>query len=229
MTPAELLVDLMRAGSSGPRLTAYDDASGERVELSARVLRNWVAKVAGLLQEEFDAEPGTTVSLDLPAHWRSLYWAFAVWSVGATVIIGADPTADVVVGTDPSALADVKGGAVLVTLPVFARSATGPVPAGVVDEALEVANQPDEFEPWAPPGDDDLALFRRGESTTYEDIVPAPSWPTSVRVHTTAADLGEFLATCLHAFAAGGSVVHSRGAGADLSSRLAEEHVTLEV
>ena len=72
-----------------PRVTVYDDTDtptrGERVELSARVLANWVAKAANLLQDDLDVTPGSVVRLDLPPHWRTLYWALAVWSVGACV------------------------------------------------------------------------------------------------------------------------------------------------
>src|SRR3954468_513493 len=87
-----------------PRLTCYDDTPGpthgERVELSARVLDNWVAKAGNLLQDDLDGAPSTTVGLDLPAHWRAFYWAMAAWSVGATVAVGngAD-TSDVVITT----------------------------------------------------------------------------------------------------------------------------------
>ena len=88
-----------------PRLTCYDDtpgpAQGERVELSARVLANWVAKAGNLLQDDLDGAPATTVGLDRPAHWRAFYWALAAWSCGATVVVGngAD-TSDTVVTTD---------------------------------------------------------------------------------------------------------------------------------
>ena len=89
-TPSSVLADLVRADATRPRVTFYDDAPGptrgERIELSGRVLANWVAKAGNALQEEYDAAPGTLVRLDLPAlHWRTAYWALAVWSVGATV------------------------------------------------------------------------------------------------------------------------------------------------
>ena len=37
-------------------------STGERTELSATTLANWVAKTANLLQEEFDVGPGSTVA-----------------------------------------------------------------------------------------------------------------------------------------------------------------------
>ena len=50
----------------------------ERVELSARVLENWVAKTANLLVEELDVEVGDPVLLALPAHWRTVAWRLAL-------------------------------------------------------------------------------------------------------------------------------------------------------
>jgi uncharacterized protein (TIGR03089 family) len=78
--------DLVRALAATeptrPRLTWYATA-GERVELSSRVLTNTVVKATNLLVAEVDAEPGTRVALDLPAHWRTLVWALATWTSGA--------------------------------------------------------------------------------------------------------------------------------------------------
>ena len=85
----------MAADPGRPRVTVYDDTDsptrGERIELSARVLANWVAKAANLLRDDLDAGPGSVVLLDLPPHWRTLYWAFAAWSVGACVEVPDAP------------------------------------------------------------------------------------------------------------------------------------------
>ena len=60
--PAANLMSALRSGhSTSPRLTWYGPDS-ERVELSGRVLDNWVAKTSNLLQDELDAEPGTAGS-----------------------------------------------------------------------------------------------------------------------------------------------------------------------
>ena len=86
----------MSADPGRPRITVYDDTDsptrGERIELSARVLANWVAKAANLLRDDLDVGPGSVVLLDLPPHWRTLYWAFAAWSVGACVEVPAHRT-----------------------------------------------------------------------------------------------------------------------------------------
>lgn len=62
-TPVELLHAYLRGGTpsvdpAAPLVTFYDDATGERVELSARTFDNWVAKTANLLQDELNAGPG---------------------------------------------------------------------------------------------------------------------------------------------------------------------------
>ena len=63
--PSDLLAAAVRRNASAPLITHYDDATGERVELSATTLANWVAKTANLLQDEFDVGPGSTVAVAL--------------------------------------------------------------------------------------------------------------------------------------------------------------------
>ncbi|WUI00615.1 TIGR03089 family protein [Spirillospora sp. NBC_00431] len=82
---------------SSPLVTFYDDATGERVELSARTFDNWVAKTANFLVDGLAAEPGTRVVLVLPPHWQTAVWLMACWSAGLV----AEPV-------DPEA---VRGGA----------------------------------------------------------------------------------------------------------------------
>jgi uncharacterized protein (TIGR03089 family) len=84
--PAALLASARDRDPARPLLTHYDDATGERVELSATTLDNWVAKTANLLQDEFDIGPGRTVAVVLPVHWQTAAALLAVWSCGATVV-----------------------------------------------------------------------------------------------------------------------------------------------
>src|SRR5690625_2734237 len=76
-----------------PRLTWYGPAD-ERVELSGRVLANWVTKATSLLVEEGEVEPGTRVLLDIPVHWRALVWAMATWCAGGELVLPAEDTFD---------------------------------------------------------------------------------------------------------------------------------------
>ena len=54
-TPADLLRSALAADPARPLVTFYDDATGERVELSVATFANWVAKTANLLQDELAA------------------------------------------------------------------------------------------------------------------------------------------------------------------------------
>lgn len=235
--PAEVLARLVQSDSGRPRLTWYDDApgptNGERIELSARVLTNWVAKAANLLQDDCAAGPGTTVGLDVPAHWRAVYWALATWSVGATVVLGtAASDSDVLVTTDPAAAAAHGGDAVLVSLPALARAHPDAADAGgAVDEAKELSTHGDQFSPMSDPESGDLALSSDGLDTTYADLVKLrDAWGATPRV---AVDdtLPRLIESCLSAWASDGSVVAMRGsAGVDrdaFSRRLESEGVTL--
>ncbi len=174
-TPSALLAGLVRSDPTRPRLTWYDDhegpTQGERIELSGRVLANWTAKAANLLQEDLDVGPGSRVALDLPAHWRAAYWLFAIWGVGAEAMVGGADGADVVVTSQPAV---GSGALVAVTLAGLARTWTGaPLPSGAIDEAKELATYGDRFEPWTTPGADDVALSTPEASWTYGALVPS--------------------------------------------------------
>lgn len=161
-----------------PRVTWYGP-DHERVELSGAVLVNWVVKTTNLLVEELDAEPGTRVLLDLPAHWRALTWATATWRAGACVV-GADASGapadgqpvDVVVTDRPDAH-DAHGGRaplVAVTLAALARSWPGVLPRGAVDAAAAVMTYPDGLG-WVPPADP-AAPAVAGAAATGTPAVP---------------------------------------------------------
>ncbi len=144
-------------------MTFYDDASGERVELSVTTWANWVAKTAALVQDELGRERADLVLIDLPTHWLGTVWLGAAWSVGLEVSCDpADATdADLVVcgpagleayGTD----AGRRDVVALSLRPMGARFAD-PLPPGVVDYGVEVFSQPDVFQPLDPPAPDDPA------------------------------------------------------------------------
>jgi uncharacterized protein (TIGR03089 family) len=126
-TPAALLHRLATSDPTRPRLTWYDDepgaTRGERIELSGRVLANWVAKAANLLQDDLDVGPGSVVAVELPVHWRTAYWLFAVWSVGAEAVMGQRAeAADVVVTDRPEARSGRSAQQVVpVSLPALSR------------------------------------------------------------------------------------------------------------
>ena len=213
-TPAAVLAAMLASDPGRPRLTCYDDAPGpthgERIELSAKVLANWVSKAGNMLQDDLDGAPATTVGLDLPAHWRAFYWALAAWSVGATVVVGngAD-TCDVVVTTDHQTAAQVAENAglpVLVSLPMLS-AANLDAPRDVVDEARELPNYGDAFAAYEDPNPDDPALVDGDDAMSFRDVVVAqPDWGPGPRVRVPD-DLHRALLAALSAWAADGSVV----------------------
>ena len=240
-TPASVLAEILRSDPARPRVTFYEDTPGptrgERIELSGKVLANWVAKAGNALQDEYDLGPGSVVRLSLPPHWRAVYWALAVWSVGATLDCAAKSSPpDLLVCDEPSAIAPLPGRTpgdiVLVTLGALARSHNGPVPAGAMDEARELATYGDQLVTLAEPAPDDLAWITDGARTPYDRVVPQPSWPERTRV-SVAGDLVRVLESTLAAWAVDGSVVLARNGlqagGAASPDRLASEGVTLNL
>ncbi|MGL5864968.1 MAG: TIGR03089 family protein [Dermatophilaceae bacterium] len=160
-TPAALLAALVASDPGRPRITCYDDTDGptrgERVELSARVLANWVAKAGNLAREEFDAGPGTIVRLDLPPHWRTLYWALAAWSLGAVIDIPRHRS-DSVAGTTGSGATGPDD-----TGPDDTASLATPSPTTT---AASAATDPAGVVSTDDPGPDDAASPAAGNSPT---------------------------------------------------------------
>jgi uncharacterized protein (TIGR03089 family) len=229
--PTTVLAEILRADPARPRLTFYDDGAGERIELSAKVLANWVNKAANALQDEFDVGPGAVVRLGLPAlHWRAFYWALAVWSVGATVDVTASPDGPVGLLITDQTDADVQADAtVLVTLAALARRHPGPAPAGVFDDARDLATYGDQFTAWDEPTPDSHALVTPRGVLTYGQVVPSPDWPAGSRVRIVG-DRTTALRDGLAAWAGGGSIVLVTDPDpGTVASRLASEGVTIDL
>jgi uncharacterized protein (TIGR03089 family) len=68
-----------------PLLTWYDDATGERTELSGATLANWLAKTANLLVDGLGLGRGDTAIVDTPPHWQSAVVLLGCWSAGLRV------------------------------------------------------------------------------------------------------------------------------------------------
>ncbi|MFJ3925396.1 TIGR03089 family protein [Streptomyces sp. NPDC090022] len=172
-TPADLLRSALAADPGRPLVTFYDDATGERVELSVATFANWVAKTANLLQGDLGAEPGDRLALLLPAHWQTAVWLLAAASVGVVVEVGGDPAgADLVVsGPDTlDAAAACPGERVALALRPLGGRFPQP-PAGFMDYAVEVPGQGDRFAPFVPVGADDAGLVVDGEELSYGALV----------------------------------------------------------
>lgn len=189
-----------------PRLTWYG-GGGARVELTGRVLAQWVAKTAHLLLEEADVTAGSTVRVALGPDWRAPVFWLATWYLGARTsqdpagAPSASPDVDVVVeGAAPQG-----GPTAAVTVVVGASALPRPVadlPAGAVDYGAEVSGQPDQL--------------------------PAPGATTAVSAPTLGGGrvllgAGSTPAQVLGTWAAGGSVVLHTGLDADELDRVAAQ------
>lgn len=141
------------AGPMGPRITYYDDATGERIEVSTVTLANWAAKTANLLRDELGAGPGSRVAVLLPAHWQSAAVLLGAWWIGAEVVL--DGPADLALctaGRLAEADAAVTGGEVAVlSLDPFGKPAAD-LPIGVTDYATAVRVHGDQAIPERAPG-----------------------------------------------------------------------------
>ncbi|CAM2935471.1 TIGR03089 family protein [Prescottella defluvii] len=161
-----LLDPILAADPAGPRITYYDDATGERVELSAITLANWAAKTANFLCDEFALAPGARVSVLLPAHWQTAAVLLGAWWAGLEVTLDADPDADAALVTADRLddVADAPEVAVL-SLDAFGRPVPD-LPVGVTDYATAVRVHGDQFRPG---GTADAALDGRG----VDDVLAA--------------------------------------------------------
>ena len=254
--PSGLLAAALRRDPAGPLLTFYDDATGERVELSATTLANWVAKTANLLQDEFDVGPGSTVALALPVHWQTAAVLLAVWSCGAAVVEttaeddGRLSGVDVVLVAQDRLAALEEGlgggdqdGAAQPGMPELLGLSLHPLGAGMTgyagparDFAVEVRASGDTFAPYAPPDPaapgllvGELALTLGGLGEAARELADRLGIVPGDRVlveEVVAAEAGP-VAWLLAPLAAGASLVLCRQPDpARLPRRAADERVT---
>ncbi|MER5981269.1 TIGR03089 family protein [Streptomyces sp. NPDC001857] len=173
-TPADLLRSALAADPARPLVTFYDDATGERVELSVATFANWVAKTSNLLQDGLSVEPGDRVALLLPAHWQTAVWLLACSSVGVIADVAGDAArADVVVagpGRFEEGLACRGERYALSLAPLGRRFVPGP-PQGYADYAVDVPGHGDRFTPYAPVDPEEPALIVTGAEYTGAELV----------------------------------------------------------
>ncbi|MCX4676796.1 TIGR03089 family protein [Streptomyces sp. NBC_01433] len=240
-TPADLLRSALASDPTSPLVTFYDDATGERVELSVATFANWVAKTANLLQGDLAAEPGDRLALLLPAHWQSAVWLLACSSVGVVADVQGDPASADLVVSGPDTLERARacrGERVALALRPLGGRFPQP-PEGFMDYAVEVPAQGDRFAPFAPVDPDAPALAVGGVELTgaqlvakaREDAASLGLAPGSRLLTGRTYDSWEGLGAGLFApLAAGGSVVLCRHLGQlgedGLAKRVESERVT---
>jgi uncharacterized protein (TIGR03089 family) len=146
----------MAADPVGPRITYYDDATGERIELSTVTLANWAAKTGNLLRDELGATPASRVAVMLPAHWQTAAVLLGIWWIGAEVVLaGLQQGVDIALCTaDWLSEADDAVGAgevAVASLDPFGKPVAD-LPVGVTDYATAVRVHGDQISPEPRPG-----------------------------------------------------------------------------
>ncbi len=163
-SPESLFDARLQADPGGPLVTFYDDQTGERAELSAKSLANWVAKTHFLLQDSLGLGPGDRALVALPVHWLAAPILLGCWYAGLEVVTAGSPDAAsaAVVFTDAGALAalpDLPAAADVLAVSLLSMARPDVPPAGAEDYALAVRPMPDS---WAgvraQAGPDDAAL-----------------------------------------------------------------------
>ena len=215
-----LLGPILAADPAGPRVTYYDDASGERIELSASTLMNWAAKTANMVRDEFALEPGAKVAVLLPAHWQSVAVLLGVWWAGCEVVLSPESDAELAFVTADRLddVADVPEVAAL-SLDAFGKGLSD-LPIGVADYATSIRVHGDQFRAAGA----EAALEGRSVAETVRaatESAAARELASSDRVMSSASwdSAEELIDGLLSVLAAGASLVQVAHPDADATAR----------
>ena len=168
--PDALLAAALLRDPAGPLLTYYDDATGERTELSATSLANWVAKTANLLRDDLGTAPGDRVAVLLPAHWQTAAILLGAWTAAA--VVGTEPDGAAVAFATADRLPEAAAADEVFALslaPLGRGFAAGP-PAGARDYSVDVLRMADRWS-GRPVPDAVPALDAGGSTVTAGDLV----------------------------------------------------------
>lgn len=166
---ARVFADAIATDPTRPLLTWYDDATGERTELSGATLANWVAKTANLLVDEAALGPGDTAGALLPPHWQTAAVLLGCWSAKLTVV-DAPGTVDVLFAAADridAASTWSAGERYALALDPFALPMRQ-VPAGFTDFVSAVRGHGDHFTPYPQAGVADAELLARAQARATE-------------------------------------------------------------
>ena len=168
------MAERLQSDPGQPLITAYDDATGERAELSVTTYANWVSKTANLFTDELGLEAGDTVLLDLPPHWLVPIFLGAAWCAGVAVTETPQVRHDLVVcGPDTIAAHAAASQVVACSLLPFAVRFTDPLPGGVQDFGLLWPAQSDVFIGLGPPSPDTVAWLSEDQPRTQSELLEA--------------------------------------------------------
>jgi uncharacterized protein (TIGR03089 family) len=237
LSPEAAFDALLAADPGQPFVTYYDEASGERSELSAKSLANWVAKTHFLLTDELGLGLGDAALIDLPAHWISVPPLLACCTAGLAL---APSAASASVGfVSPGTAASAAGVPdVYVIAPDSAAVGFGAAaPAGGSDFVTAVRPQPDK---WPTvrfgAGEDDPLLAGRTRAETVawaRERAAELGVAAGARILTTRdwAGPADWCDTLFVPLVMGGSVVYVRNAADDavVERRAGQERATVRV
>lgn len=179
-TVVHALTAIIARDASLPLMTFYDDATGERTELSGATLANWVSKTANLLVDGLGLGPGGVASIRLPAHWQTAAVLLGCWSVGLVVDLDTPTGASDVGFTTAESVNTVNSDETyaLSLAPMGLPFRSGP-PLGSQDFAVEVRAYGDHFA--GPPVSPAAPALVDG--TTHADLAAAATGvPSGARV-----------------------------------------------
>jgi uncharacterized protein (TIGR03089 family) len=230
-TVSQAVLDpLLNRDPVGPRITYYDDATGERIELSTVTLANWAAKTANLLRDELGAGPGSRIAVLLPAHWQTVAVLLGVWYIGAEVVLGPGE-ADVALCTadriDDADAAVGPGEIAVLSLDPFGKPVAD-LPVGMTDYATSVRVHGDQVVAERLPGP---AVDGRSVAellAVAADSAAAQGFTADDRVLSTARwdGVDELIDNLLAVFAAGASLVQVTNADPAAMDRRRETEKT---
>lgn len=163
-TIPQVLAAAVRRDPASPLLTFYDDAGGDRTELSGATLDNWVSKTANLLVDGLGLSNGDTAAVTMPAHWQTAAILLGVFSAGVEAETTDPASADALFTTPDQSTTTKASDRYATGLLPFAMPLRE-LPTGFADFVLEVRQFGDYF-PGAPVTAADPALNGRTHAET---------------------------------------------------------------
>jgi uncharacterized protein (TIGR03089 family) len=235
-TPEALFDALLTHSAARPFVTFYDEATGERSELSAKSLANWVAKTHFLLTDELGLGVGDLAQVVLPAHWISVPALLGSLSAGLSITTSAVGAAVAFVSPATVGEADGVDDIYCIAPQSAAFGLRDSVPAGAEDFVLAVRPQGDAWGAVRPPATTTDLCW---DGLTRGEVVD--------RARTRASELGladgarvltsrswdgpdDWLDTLIVALTLGGSVVYVANApDSDLLDRRASQERAIRI
>ncbi len=201
-SPEALFAAVLDNAPSKPFVTFYDEGTGERSELSAKSLANWVAKTHFLLTDELGLGVGDAAYVDVPAHWISVPILLGCWTAGLEIVSDPERGAVAFVASTPEGRAEY----VAAVRPQADAWATVHAPAAPSDPAVDGLTRADLVA---------KAAARAGElgMAPGARILTARDWH----------GLDDWVDTLLAALSVGGSLVIVLGGDADVIARRSEQ------